>query len=109
MSEKFCPWRYQKRGKWLYGIVFTDVDGRIRMPRSGLVNKTLARSEVERMRKLVQEAKQKGLASVDELLNPRPAISVRKFLDEYVESIQVQSTRHRYTIAKPHIVRHLDR
>lgn len=77
--------RDKRSGGVIWGIAYEDVDGRLRRERTNAKTKTLAERILADRQDAVERARLTGLPSVDELLTPPEAVTLRQFAKEYLE------------------------
>lgn len=90
----------RRSGKVVLSIAFEDVDGRLRRERTNAATKTLARRMLSARQNAVEQARLQGLVSVDALLAPAPALTLRQFSKEYLEHAEAALTNSSYKRAK---------
>lgn len=111
MGSVYWDERRNKSGKIIregaWAIKYADVDGRIKKERVG-ENKTLARRTLAQRETQVDQARLLGLPTIREYAKPKAALSVRQYIEKYLEHVKTQcalGTHDRYQTAKPHLLR----
>lgn len=96
-----CVYRDRRCAKVVYGIRYRDVGGQVRKRRTGAINMTVARRILAERASKVEEARLLGLLSVEDLVNPKPGVTLAKFAEGFVTHVEAQcapSTVARYKI-----------
>src|SRR5688572_22993198 len=90
----------RRSGKVVLSIAFEDVDGRLRRERTNAATKALARRMLSARQNAVEQARLQGLATVDELLAPKPSLTLRQFATEYLDGAKARLKLGSYQRAK---------
>lgn len=90
----------KRSGRIIWGIAFEDVDGRLRKERTNAKTKTLAERILADRQDSVERARLQQFPTVDALLAPAPATTVRLFAKEYLEHAEAHLTPDSYDRAK---------
>lgn len=100
-----CVYVDRRSGRPIHGIRYTDVDGREKWERTNAATKALARRILAERENAVERAKLMKLATVRELIDPKPAVTLRSFaLDEYMDHVKAHGSEDRVYINE-HILR----
>ncbi len=76
--------RDKRSGNVVWAIRYQDVDGRVRKERTKAPTMAVARRILAERERQVEQAKLRELASVDALARPKPAVTIRKYAEEYL-------------------------
>lgn len=79
--------RDKRSGGVVWSIAYEDVDGRLRRERTNAMSRTLAERILADRQDAVERARLQGLPSVDALLAPKPAMTLRAFAKDYLEHV----------------------
>lgn len=77
--------RDKRSGAVVWAIRYQDVDGRVRKERTKAPTMAVARRILAERERQVEQARLRELDSVEALTKPKPAVTIRKYAEEYLD------------------------
>ena len=88
-----CVYEDRRSGRRILSIRYADVDGRERWERTDAATKALARRILSERENAVERARLMKLASVRDLIAPRPSVTLRSFANkEYMDHVRAHGS-----------------